>query len=54
MIKFDAVILRSLFSWNWAAAVGAPIISALMGATPSDQPIVSDVDGLVCEGPNIP
>ncbi|TGO45013.1 hypothetical protein BCON_0433g00010 [Botryotinia convoluta] len=52
--KLDAIILPSLFSWNWAAVVGAPVISVPTGAMPSDQPIVSDVDGLVSAGPNIP
>ncbi|KAF7893633.1 uncharacterized protein EAF02_001171 [Botrytis sinoallii] len=52
--KLDAVVLPSLFSSNWAAVVGAPIISVPMGAMPSDQPIVSDADGLVSAGPNIP
>ncbi|KAF7910290.1 hypothetical protein EAE99_011337 [Botrytis elliptica] len=52
--KLDAVVLPSLFSSNWAAVVGAPIISVPMGAMPSDQPIVSDADGLVSVGPNIP
>ncbi|THV47294.1 hypothetical protein BGAL_0321g00090 [Botrytis galanthina] len=52
--KLDAVVLPSLFSSDWAAVVGAPIISVPMGAMPSDQPIVSDADGLVSAGPNIP
>ncbi|TGO07590.1 hypothetical protein BTUL_0261g00060 [Botrytis tulipae] len=52
--KLDAVILPSLFSWNWAAVVGAPIISVPMGAMTSDQPIVSGADELVFAGPNIP
>ncbi|TGO27203.1 hypothetical protein BPAE_0046g00280 [Botrytis paeoniae] len=52
--KLEAVILPSLFSWNWAAVVGAPVISVSMGAMPSDQPIVSDADGLVSAEPLIP
>ncbi|TGO85902.1 hypothetical protein BPOR_0353g00060 [Botrytis porri] len=52
--ELDAAILPSLYSWNWAAVIGAPIISVPMGAMPPDQPIVSDADGLVSAGPNIP
>ncbi|KAF7943976.1 hypothetical protein EAE96_010388 [Botrytis aclada] len=52
--ELDAAILPSLFSWNWTAVVGTPIISVPMRAMPSDQPIVSDGDGLVSPGSNIP
>jgi len=50
----DAVILPSHFSWDWAAVVGAPIVSVPIGAMPPSQPIVSDADGLVSAAPNIP
>ncbi|KAF2118336.1 amidase [Lophiotrema nucula] len=50
----DAVILPSHFSWDWAAVVGAPIVSVPIGAMPSGQSIVSDADGLVSAAPNIP
>ncbi|KAI0531651.1 glutamyl-tRNA amidotransferase subunit A [Xylaria digitata] len=52
--NLDAVILPSHFSWDWAAAVGAPIVSIPMGAYPSDQPVEMDTWGLVETGPNIP
>ncbi|GES60667.1 amidase [Aspergillus terreus] len=50
----DAVLLPSHFSWDWAAVVGAPIVSVPIGAMPPGQPIVSDADGLVSAAPNIP
>ena len=52
--NLDAVVLPSHFSWDWAAVVGAPIVSVPIGAMPQDQPIVSDADGLVSSAPNIP
>ncbi|KAG8156735.1 hypothetical protein KVR01_013340 [Diaporthe batatas] len=52
--RLDAVVLPSQFSWEWAAVVGAPIVSVPMGAMPPGQPIVSDDDGLISSAPNIP
>ncbi|KAG9195908.1 amidase [Alternaria panax] len=52
--NLDAVLLPSHFSWSFAAVAGAPIISVPLGAMQSDQPIVSDADGLVSSAPNIP
>lgn len=52
--NLDAVVLPSHFAWDWAAVVGAPIVSVPIGAMPLDQPIVSDADGLVSAAPNIP
>ncbi|RMJ13899.1 hypothetical protein BHE90_004375 [Fusarium euwallaceae] len=50
----DAIILPSHFSWDWAAVVGAPIVSVPIGAMPPGQEIVSDADGLVSAAPNVP
>ncbi|RYN78945.1 hypothetical protein AA0117_g4050 [Alternaria alternata] len=52
--NLDAVLLPSHFSWNFAGIAGAPIVSVPIGAMQSDQPIVSDADGLVSSAPNIP
>lgn len=52
--KLDAVLLPSHFAWDWAAVVGSPIVSVPIGAMPPGQSIVSDADGLVSAGPNIP
>jgi amidase len=52
--NLDAIILPSHFSWDWAAVVGAPIVSVPIGAMPPGQPLVSDADGLVSAAPNIP
>lgn len=52
--NLDSIVLPSHFSWDWAAVVGAPIVSVPIGAMPSGQPIVSDAGGLVSAAPNIP
>jgi amidase len=52
--NLDAVVLSSHFAWDWAGVVGASIVSVPMGTVPSNQPIVSDADGLVSVAPNIP
>ncbi|CAI9634666.1 unnamed protein product [Alternaria burnsii] len=52
--NLDAVLLPSHFSWNFAGVAGAPIVSVPIGAMHSDQPTVSDADGLVSSAPNIP
>ncbi|KAI0487083.1 amidase [Xylaria cf. heliscus] len=50
----DAIILPSHFAWDWAAIVGAPIVTVPIGAMPHSQPVISDADGLVSSAPNIP
>lgn len=52
--NLNAIAIPSHFSWDWAAVVGAPVVSVPIGAMPLGQPIVSDADGLVSTAPNIP
>ncbi|KAI1328068.1 amidase [Xylariaceae sp. FL0255] len=52
--RLDAILLPTHFSHSWAAVVGAPIVTVPMGVMPSEQPVITDANGLVTAGPNIP
>ena len=50
----DAVILPSITAPDWAAALGAPIITVPLGFYSADVPVVNNSWGLVESAPNIP
>jgi amidase len=52
--NLDAVILPSNFAPDWAAAVGAPIVTVPLGSYPAGVPVVKNSWGLVESAPNIP
>lgn len=50
----DAVVLPATFSSNYAATVGAPIVTVPLGFYAADTPLTKNEWGLFDTGPNIP
>ena len=52
--NLDAVILPAFFAADWAAMIGAPIVTVPLGSFPPGSPVIPSSWGMVKAAPNIP
>ncbi|KAH7353149.1 amidase [Pyrenochaeta sp. MPI-SDFR-AT-0127] len=52
--NLDAILLPTDFAPNWAAPVGAPIVTVPLGRYPDGVPVVRNAWGLATSAPNVP